>query len=455
MRIITQTFLRNHIVYYVKTMSAVGKVVTAADMFECRVEIRKDGDERGIYVLDRFGRVRQDPARYINKLRVNLPFGSRRQIAGALMLFYVYAEIHDYDVQNLTPDKVAEFVQFLYGSTVQDEPGKPQHVIRSAKTVNGYFGMIRRFVETMGWSDAAYSKYKTVVLDTPIGGELFISRNVKKSIYTLRTGSVTERQVPKHVTPPQMKEIAGMMCELGDRTSQLLSHLQYCYGLRCGEALGLTEEDVVMDMGDEPSYMLILRNRLTDRGDQSCKGLMHPASRQQYLRSQFKQSRWDIPITKATYDRIISYIGYTHNQWLNNATVKQRQNYMEDTVADSVTEPRHDGNRYIFIGNNGRRLSGQTWNTHLASYFQRVGIELDYGVKSANCSHRLRHGFAMFHAQYSEQPMNIMELKKALRHASISTCAIYYDMLPEDELRLKERFQTELSELIPEFAIDL
>ena len=452
MKIITQTYNRSHIVYFLKELSAVGKAIISVEEFDCRIEHRMlDEGKPAIVVLDRHGRVRPDPTRYLTNTRDILPVGSRQQMARALQLLYVFCDLNGYDPKALSFEKVDEFIAFLLGASVQDEPGHPRRTIRSAKTVNAYYGMVKRYVRTMGWPMEAYSHYHEVKVSGPMGAEYAMERTVKKDDHTLKAGTVTEKEIPKHVTPKQMKAMAKNMKEAGDRTSLLVSHLQYSYGLRCGEVLGLTEEDFyIEDEGDGPIYKMVLRNRISDRLDQSCKGLMHPFDPKQYQGSHYKGSRHIIEITRATYDRVQEYIRWVRHTW--KMTARQRENYEKDTEADCVYIPQHP-NRYIFVGSNGRRLSCQTWNNRLAWYFTQIGIELDYGCKRFNCSHRLRHGFAMFHAQYSAHPMNIFELQRALRHASPNTCAIYYSILPEDERKLKESFQAELEELIPEFYI--
>ena len=455
MRIITQTTIDRRHVYFAKELSPLGKAVFSVIRYDYRILERRGVHRNGITLLDGNGHVLIDPSDYLSSTRQHLPYATRRQMACALRLFYIFCEIHGYSPKALSGEKVDELMAFMYGISVQDEPGRIPRVIRSARTVNGYFGMIRRFVETKGWSLEGFNRTHDVTVTTPLGAEIAFERIVKKNDHTLKTGTVTERNTPMHVTPEQMRRMATLMRDAGDRTSLIVSHLQYSYGLRSGESLGLTGEDIVFEIGEKgPVYKLILRNRISDRLDQSCKGLLHPFDPKQYKTSGYKNSKWEIEISQSTYDRLMAYIDYIRNVWLKTATKKQRRNYEKDTLADSVTNPEHPGNRYIFIGGNGRRLSGQTWNNHLGYYMQAVGLDLDIDSKSTNCSHRLRHGFAMFHAQYSSHPMTIYELKGALRHASITTCLIYYTPLPEEQIKMKMAFQEEIENLIPEFDID-
>ncbi len=451
MNIITQDYIGRHIVYHHKFLDSSGRPVME-ELYDCAIRTVVEKEVRKILVLDGNGRVRPDPTRYLNDIRMSLPFASRRQAASALSLFYLFCDIKHYNPSWLTFEMVDEFMNFAAGYSVYDEPGSHPHLIRTPKTVNGYYGMIKRFISTMGWPMAAYSHYRETRVFGPAGSEFFTERTARKDVHTLKEGTIADREAPKHITPEQMKQMAALMAEEHDYTALLVAHLQYCYGLRSGEALGLTEEDIITETSDDgPRYKLILRNRLTDRYDQSCKNLIHPASLQGYKKSNYVRNHHEIDITEATYRQIMSYQQYVQKVLLK--TRRQKDNYLSDTVAD-VVEGVIPCNRYLFVGRNGKRLSGQTWNNRLGAYFLRIGLRVDAGSgsKHSNCSHRLRHGFAMYHAQYSSTPMNIMELQRALRHASPTTCAIYYTPLPETERALKESFQKEIENLIPEFT---
>ena len=83
-------------------------------------------------------------------------------------------------------------------------------------------------------------------------------------------------------------------------------------------------------------------------------------------------------------------------------------------------------------------------------YFTEAGIPIDSDIRENNLSHRFRHGFAMFHARYSERSVDALVLQKMMRHKSISSTMVYYNPTPEDELKIKTEFQEELYNMIPE-----
>ena len=61
----------------------------------------------------------------------------------------------------------------------------------------------------------------------------------------------------------------------------------------------------------------------------------------------------------------------------------------------------------------------------------------------------------MFHARFSEHPVDVLTLQKLLRHKSISSTMIYYNPTIEDEFNIKTEFQNELYSMIPELKGDI
>lgn len=438
-----------HSIYYRATIDDAGHVI-ATEAFDCRIQYIKDGDNTLVCVMDANGNLRRDVYEYINETRGTLHLGTKRQMATALQSFYTFCDIMCYDYQKITIAQIQEWMRFLLGDTVYPYEGSTK-TIRTANTANQFEGMVKQYYVFKEWSLNAFLATKAVHTTTAIGSELPHDIIRRKDVNKLKTDPFKEMVIPKHVTPAQMGQIARLMRERNDFQSLILSHLQYSYGVRSGEALGLTEEDVTRKINDEgvDVPVIILRNRVSDRMDQSCKGLYHPKSKEQYRSSLYKGSQWEIEISEKTYHALMRFIAFSRETKGKSETVLK--NMEEHSIADNVTGSGLT-NHYIFLSRTGRRLSGQTWNDHLGEYFTSVGITLDEGFRKNGCSHRLRHGFAMYHAQYSGNPMNILQLQKALRHASPFTCRIYYTPLPSDERELRNRFQEEIETIIPDFT---
>ena len=457
-QIITEKRLKRprHSIYYRSLIDDSGAVVKE-EAYDCRILVRENNGKKIICIMDAQGGLRKEATRYVNEELMVLGFGTQRQTAGALQLFHTYCDIVHADPMKMTQGDVTGLKHFLLGITVQPVVGF-ERTLRKDNTVNQIYGMIKKYVKSHadeGWQISAFSQTTVAHLRVPIGTDVSVDIVREKDVNTLRTSSMKNRVAPKHITPKQMERILNSMIAKKDIAGIVISRLQYSYGLRSGEALGVTEEDIVTasDEKGKTIYKIVLRNRITDRLDQSCKGLYHPKRTDEYKNSLYKQSKWEISISKSMYDQLQDYLRISRSPERKSDAWKK--NYASDTLADSVENHIGGANHYVFIGTNGRRISGQTWNNHLKSYFLMNDISVDEGLKTSNCSHRLRHGFAMFHAQYSSHPMTLLELQRALRHASPTTCYIYFTPLPEEELALRNSFLDELETLIPEFECKL
>ena len=221
----------------------------------------------------------------------------------------------------------------------------------------------------------------------------------------------------------------------------------YGYGLRLGECLGLTMEDITeTHVNGKLVPVLLIRNRMSDAKYQYAKNLLHVSNKNQYRSRDYQLSRWKIIITYELYEELIGYIESAHS----SAMEKYPDNY-EKGAADIVSVlDAPESNHYVFLNRYGRVLNDQTWNAHLKNYFSEAGIPIDHDVREKNLSHRFRHGFAMFHARFSEHPVAALELSRMMRHKNILSTMVYYNPTFEDELKTKTEFQNELYTLIPE-----
>lgn len=407
-------------------------------------------------VFDNEGRIRKKPTIYIQELRANKPMSTRREMGIALDLLYKFGELYFVDPENMTATDVERFKQFLMGTGIKPEPGT-KVTRRSPHTVNVYLGYIRKFYDECSLCLDGFKLETPQSVKIPRLAETGVTHvNGKKKYRSEATDAKRKRRVPKHVRPNEMREMVRLMKEKNDFLSLCLVVLMYCYGLRAGEALGLTKEDLHREKHDGSVYCcIILRNRLSDRHDQSCKGLYHPKSLLEYNADYWLDSYWEIPIEERHYDLLMQYfvesrdVNKIHREHkAKGSAAKIIRTINSETVADSV---EGEGlNHYLFIGRNGNRFSLQCWNYRLKGYFVQAKVKPDQGKRYRNASHRLRHGFAMWYAQYSSNPVTILQLAKMMRHSSLSSTEIYYSITEEDELEIRKIHNQELRNLIPD-----
>lgn len=436
-----------HPIYYRTVLDEAGNEVSK-ERFDCRILTVEQNGIKKICLMDSRGNLREEPTEYINR-SVYSGYWAKRQVADALQLFYTFCDLYGYDPKEITIGQVTEMMNFLSGTSVRPEVGS-KRTLRKAGTVNQKYAMIKKYVLSNEWRINAFMNTKNIRTKTTYGTDIEHEVNRRVDANKLKEDPMRKMTIPKHITPEQMKLIAKRMRENKDTVSLAASRLQYSYGLRSGEMLGITTEDIFQDTDNfgTTTYHIILRNRISDASYQSCKGRYHPTSPDEYGSSFYMGSKWQINISKEMYDQLQRLVRQTR-EYVSMSPAREK-NYKEDSKADSVICYGRD-NRYVFIGRNGRRLSGQTWNNILKRYFLEQNIDIDEGTKKSNCSHRLRHGFAMFHAHYAKYPMSAIQLQQAMRHASSSTCAIYYTPLQKDVDELRGKFLDELDSLIPEF----
>lgn len=457
MIIITQNKVRTRNVYHLTTTDSAG-VIVHSETYDSRIEIRKDEEGRTLIVpLDHNGSIRSDLYKYLNNNKEFVKLASRRQMATALNLMYTFCDMLGFHPENLTVAAVKQLMDFLKGLSVQSAPGGTK-TIRHSKTVNAYYSYIKAYVTYRGWNTRAFEDKRTFVRETVIG-DIVVHTDGLKDSNRLKTDPFEKYITPMHLKPEQVVRLVEVIRKAGDTTTYILVRLQVGYGLRCGEALGITIEDIKkrkLPGKEEYKYFIILRNRCSDAYYQHCKWLMHPASRDVYGSEEYIRSRqWRIEISEGFYKILQAYYRNTRTPRL---PAKLRERIESETLADSV-EVTHgkptSRNYYLFVGHNGRRFSAQTYNNHLKKYFTTVGIPVDQGTKQINCSHRLRHTFAMYLTTYGPQKVNRQQLRLLMRHSNVVSSEAYFTPTEEETLKMKEQFVSGIISMIPSMSDDI
>lgn len=383
---------------------------------------------------------------YLNYDLQERPLTSRDKSAFALRLLYCFLSLSGIDVRDINDQVLSELLFFLRG--IQNNPsGFNSRTQRSSATVNSYLSVYRSFFNHRHIKcDSLFRAINVSVTGT---GKQTFSSTVERKRYksNLKTSSAGEDLCPRYISPEDFRKIYSLVIQKQDREAVLLLHLMYGYGLRLGECLGLTMEDIT-ETHDNGKLVpvLLIRNRMSDKKYQYAKNLLHVSNRNQYKSKDYRLSGWRIIITYELYEELLSYIETVHS----SAMEKYPFNY-EKGAADIVSvRDAPESNHYVFLNRYGRVLNDQTWNANLKNYFSETGIPIDHDVRDKNLSHRFRHGFAMFHARFSDHPVSALELSRMMRHKSILSTMVYYNPTLEDELKTKTEFQNELYTLIPE-----
>ena len=384
---------------------------------------------------------------YLNFTLRDKPDTTRSKAANALRLLYCFLSLTKHSIFEIDESVFGEFVYFIRGININPkEYSWISH--RSNATVNGYFSIYRDFFKRTQIDCPPLFGSRTVLVNGLYGGD-GSKRVAVKYGKNLRTNTYTDRYVPKYISPDDFRKIFKVAMAAGDKQAQIILKLMYIYGMRLGEVLGLTLEDIdEIEMDGKYIPVLWLRNRISDKKFQYAKNLPHVIEKKQYSSKDYKAVKEKIILTYEFFDELHDFLDSVFEE-VNEKT----QNNMKSALADIVTDKYEpDENYYIFLNRYGKVLSDQVWNKRLRGYFVKCNLIVDTGVKENNLSHRFRHGFAMFHARFSPHPIDALALQKMMRHRSIMSTMVYYNPTPEDEFEIKTNFQKDLYKPLPELS---
>ncbi|MFD1707527.1 tyrosine-type recombinase/integrase [Siminovitchia sediminis] len=400
-------------------------------------------------ITDLNGRLIDDANIYLNKTIGDAEHSKRQNAYTALKLFYSFLQLEHYDdPQDITEDDIRNFRLFLEGGQKEGSLRKLDIQRRGNSTFNIYLSVYRDFYKQM-YGLINLSIFDTVSIGTAYGdGFLAHAKNTTQEKYKSNKKVAEKQSIPKYIKHDQYEKIIELIEEKYSLREEVIIQLMYKYGLRLGEVLGLTFEDIM------PSYLdgkfdLIIRNRISDKPDQKAKGTPSPKLADHYKDSWYTEEGigyQKVLIEEYMAEMIYEYIDESRDDIILSKSAKKRENLKNKAAADRVgTAPLlNNENQYIFLNHQHYTpLTQGGWNYVLREIFKSVGIQIDKGVKKENLSHRFRHGFAMVMVKKGYQ---IVELQKALRHASPMSCEAYYNPDDKDKAELLRKNHERLEE---------
>lgn len=365
----------------------------------------------------------------------------------ALKLLYSYLHLYNLELNALSKNDVKNLIAFLQGISKKGTLYEFNlFTLRSYSTINTYLAIYRNYVSYLGYEDSVFlkksNKFKLVInqeTDVPI----------KISQYEISAKDYKpELSTPRYIGVEDFKKILTVIREDYSLREECIVRLMFENGLRLGEVLGLTNEDIVEN---EKGAYLYLRNRCSDAFDQMAKGCMKVNSKRQYKTKAYatKDLGYQIVfLNESLLEKINDYVNEFH---LSEGETFQR-NYNQYATADSILDSKADSeNFYLFINSVGKPLSANLWGKTLREIFKKAGLNIDRERREINLSHRFRHGFAMFMVRYKK--VEALDLKVLLRHRSINSVQHYYRPTDEDIVEMRTGFVNSIYEVIPELSI--
>lgn len=442
MIIISERKKRNEI-HYRETIKENDKTIAERDIYYHGTKVTKNN--RIFYLLyDKDMNPVEEVFTYLNDFLSREADNTKEQRLHALKFLFSFQDIIGKRLEEFSPTDITSLIQFLRGQNREgDNVAFKRLTYRSAYTVNGYLSVYRSFLIFLGEENTYLSE--RVRKDT--GLHRYHNMNYKKPRYLANESIHAENEVPMYISLEEYWKIIQLIRKEYTIREECIVRLMYEGGMRIGEVLGLTNEDITVEkIKDKYQAMVYIRNRLTDNPKwQHAKTCMKVNSKEDYTKPEYQEymrAYQLVYISQDLYETIGDYVDTEHRKQRQ----KHKDNYFNHTITDSVEDEKKK-NYYLFINGVGTPLSGKSWNKMLKEIYKRVGVPLDKDVRKHNLSHRFRHGFAMFQIQYLG--INELQLSILMRHRSVQSVYKYFRPTISDQIKIKTTFADELYKMFP------
>ncbi|MED3927968.1 site-specific integrase [Priestia megaterium] len=398
-----------------------------------------------IFLLDSRGKVIKEVFNFINDYCKGEVKNSREQATSALKLFYSFLEIRDITVQDLDRNEVNNLSRFILGDAIE---GNLFQLLlttkRSIPTHNQYLDTIRKFMKFIeAKSDYLFGQ---TIASISKGGFGFLSHTKTITVNKYKTNITRHNSfdsyVPKYISLQEFSKVKKFIVSRNSRHNLrdlLIINLMFTRGMRLGEVLGLTLEDIKVHPKDPNAGILILRNRLSDKKNQQAKTCFKVFKKEDYNSNLYTEEGvgyQTITVPATLMEDLKKYIETSRD--LLSLSDSVLDNIFQNSIADSL-DNENEKNYYLFLNKNGTPLTAAGFNKMLKLVFVNIGISIDHKNKRNNLSHRFRHGYAMYLIENMNK--DISYVKRELRHKSIQSTLQYYN--PKQETILEHTKELE------------
>lgn len=368
-----------------------------------------DGNTLGYLVVDNEGKEVNVISDFISYLRVkNYSPNTLKNYTYDLRYCFEYFEVINKSYADIKPKDLIGLVEYL---TDKKCKGKPDNIIRlsdvvegrakagglSPKSINRILATLSSFYDWLNLTDDNYTgtplpevtDYKTVPINESYKG--FLSFTKKKNKMSSRFLKVkTPKALPRPLTDEQVQAIINGVISTRDKAMLLLA---FRGGLRIGEILGLTFEDISFTKRE--------------------------------IAVKFRSDNPNGSRVKGSKDRIVQIYEADALSILNEYILYER--------------PESDS-EYIFLSSKGSTkgspLSYQGARTVFNYHCKKNGIKV---VGDSVTLHSLRHTHA---TNMYENGMSLLTLQKRLGHSSPSSTQVYTKI---SNTQVKEEYQNAIS----------
>ena len=226
-----------------------------------------------LFLIDNNGKVIDEVFKFINIYCDYMDVNRKSQILNALKLLYSFLDIFSKDIKNLDKRDIRELSDFILGTSIDGYESEG----RSISSFNLYMDNIRFFFRYLGIENEFLFEQRTVVSIKSGYGVLAHTKNYSINKYTTNKSksNLNHETVPKYIKFDEYKNIIKMIVSDNNKNSlrnRIIVELMFTTGLRIGEVLGLTLEDLVECTNNKEYGTLYIRNRTSDKIYQHAKG---------------------------------------------------------------------------------------------------------------------------------------------------------------------------------------
>lgn len=374
----------------------------------------------------------------------------------ALKMFFSFVEMFSIDYRNIKTIEIKRLKDFLYGKSIVGENISFIALSkRGPDTINNYLSVYRAFYDYLGIKN---SPFHSKIINMVKGDKGLKGHAQKRETFSYKENEKSQRnkrKVPMYISIDEFNKILLHIRKSYSIREEIIIRLMFECGMRIGEVLGLTLEDIEtspFDIEYKEAYDLgsiIIQNRTSDQRYQLAKSCYNPRSADEYHTSIYDENG-------AGFQRVYPTIALLRliEQYIEEAhgvmSTRNRQNYLKFAKADKVSKGDNlssNDNYYLFLNKNGSNLSSSGWNKIIRQIFLDCGLRIDNSKKKHNLNHRFRHGYAMFLKKHLK--LTDLDIMFSLRHSSPDTVKIYTKPDDNDIYKANKEATESMYTLVP------
>lgn len=445
--------------------SVLVHILNHKDFYVCTMQ-KSYWDEKG----EKFtkGENLETPTRYLNNYMQYNSKNSQKSASNALRKMFTFLALFNIPLKEMNYNDCLKLVNFLYKSVACEYEYTPfdKNPDIDAKSVSNYISAIRNYLSYLGFEKFHPMFFEKLSRHANTQGSFHSSRP-DSSGFDISVAPKTLDDIRAYIKQDEyfklreFKPFEGFWADTG----RLIIDLMMLYGLRIGEVLSLTLEDVYVS---GTKKFLILRNRALPKNSKygakriSCKNLpvVNQSDYTKKANRELCESKQKVEIDDTMFGQIMSYIDKYHKNLKGNVLKRYINENNADRIADyvkdnkklclaDVTYSADKKNHYLFINSNGSRLLTGIWNSKLKTVFEHANVPVDVGVKSEGLNHRFRHGFAMMLCRSKEQYNQLM-IMSLMRHTSLQSISPYLRLTVEETGEMVHELTKSVRDMIAE-----